>query len=175
MHLNQQSCVIFYIFARTSSLKDSYFLKSGYNSQCSSFSKTYTHTHTHKFPSHMPLNWKLSFGPFSLSQNLLHINLCLWSNPAWNQLNIKAQYFHVLSIFASRDEYYSKETSSQDAVGGLPRLPSSLEHVKMVVWPLFVFHLVTGKSPSVHHCTMVALFSFPSRWRYLYAQCQANG
>lgn len=118
-------------------------------------------THTHKFPSHMPLNWKLSFGPFSLSQNLLHSNLCLWPNPAWNKLNIKAQYFHVLSIFASRDEYYSKETSSQDAVGSPPRLPGSPEHGKMVVWPLFVFHWVTGKSASAHHCTMVALFSFP--------------
>lgn len=33
MHLNQQSCVIFSIFARTSTEEDEYFFKSGYSYQ----------------------------------------------------------------------------------------------------------------------------------------------
>lgn len=80
MRLNQQSCVIFSIFARTSSLKDNYFFKSGYNSQCSSFSKnTHAHTkraHTHTRPpsSHMALNWKPSLD-LPLSPNLLRVPL----------------------------------------------------------------------------------------------------
>lgn len=63
MHLNQQSCVIFSIFARTSTSKDNYFFKSGCNSQCSSFLQKQTLTTHTRFSSHMSLNWKLSFGP----------------------------------------------------------------------------------------------------------------
>lgn len=62
MHLNQQSCVIFSIFARTSSLKDNFFkVVTIHNAAVSPKTK---HTpHTHAFPATHPI-WKPSFWTF---------------------------------------------------------------------------------------------------------------
>ena len=95
MHLNQQSCVIFSIFARTSSSKDNYFFKSGCNSQCRSFLQKQTHSPHTVFPTNVP-ELEIEFWTFCLKPI---------AGQSWylNQinLNIKVFYFHVLSIFPS--------------------------------------------------------------------------
>ena len=65
MHLNQKSCVIFSIFARTSSSKDNYFFKSGCNSQCRSFLQKQTHSPHTVFPTNVP-ELEIEFWTFCL-------------------------------------------------------------------------------------------------------------
>lgn len=81
MHLNQQSCVIFSIFARTSSSKDNYFFKSGYNSQCSSFSKNkhtpHTHMRAHNFSNHNAPELETEFWTFLCSEPFCRA-ICIW-------------------------------------------------------------------------------------------------
>lgn len=48
------------------------------------------HTHTHTFSSHMPLNWKLSFGPSSVPNPSAGQSVFECPAPTWNQSNTKA-------------------------------------------------------------------------------------
>ena len=131
MHLNQQSCVIFSIFARTSSSKDNYFCKSGCNSQCSSFSQnTHTH-HTPRLSSHMPLNWKLSFGPPFPKPSAgpsLYLKDPFQLEINWILRRFTSVYFQF--FHHEMNKCYPREISSQDTTGGLLRLPGSSENVK---------------------------------------------
>lgn len=162
MHRNQQSCVIFSIFARTSSSEDNYFFKCGYNSQCSSFSK-HTHApHTQCFQPRAPELETEFWISFCSKTSCRSVLVSERSSPTRSQLSIKALSFHVLSIFPSCGEcYYFREISSQDTTGGLLRLPEISENVTMGVWPLFVFHLVVVQN-SVHMPFTVARSSLPA-------------
>lgn len=148
MHLNQQSCVIFSIFARTSSSKDNYFFKSGYNSQCSSFSKNKhaspthtTHTHAPTFSSHMPLNWKLSFGPSSVPHPSAGQSVSE-NAPIQRELNWLRRRFcpthlrsHGRGVRQGRYRWPAEATCECS------------ENEKVVAGPLFVFHLVIEQNP----------------------------
>lgn len=155
MHLNQQSCVIFSIFARTSSSKDNYFFKNGCNSQCSSFSKNKdTHPIHTVFPATRP-ELETEFWTFCSKTFCRSLFVSQRPFPTWNQQNMKALYFSVLSVFhCEMNEHHPREISSQDATGGLSRPPNLSENVKTVIWPVFVFHLVmlpSPVSPPLHH------------------------
>lgn len=150
MHLNQQSCVIFSIFARTSSSKDNYFFRSGYKSTMQRFLQkqtrtlppphTHTDTHAQFFQPRAP-ELETEFRPFLRSKPLCSQTGPARPTPTWSQLNVKAllppPQPHPLMPLPSL-----RRGVCQDAVGGLLRPPARSQSVKVVVWPLFVFHLV---------------------------------
>lgn len=167
MHLNQQRCVTFSIFARTLSSKDNYSkVVTIHNAAVSP--KSHTHTRTQFLQLHAP-ELETELWIFSYSKIFCRLIVVFeWFHPTCNQLSIKALYCTYFWFF-----HREMNLSLEKCHARMPQVACEAAwyyDAKMVDWPVFVFHLATLQSSVKHDLTMARVLCL--YWCYLCAHAR---